>query len=419
MKTIQIPRRFEATSWGGTETVILETSRLLLEMGHDTSILCPSALSNPGLEQIDGLPVRRVPYFYPYWGLTKGATEELDQRGGNLFSWSLMRELVREPGLDLIHLHTGKRLGGGARLAAKWRRIPYVVSLHGGFLDVPSSESERYVRPTRGAFEWGRALGWLVGSRRVLDDAGAIITVGRSEAELLRARFPNKLVVHLPNGVDVARFKVKDGPGFRARHGILSSTFLLTVVGRIDPQKNQSLALGVLSHLRAAGVDAHLALVGATTNNAYMDSLVAEIRQMELGPHVTFTGNLAREEVPSAYHAADLVLLPSIHEPFGIAVLEAWASGKAILVSKVGGVPDLVDHNRNGLLFESNDLSQAANLAQTLQRDPEFRARLAAAGKMSVAEHSWARITKQLVDLYCEVITREAANRRKESCASA
>jgi len=243
--------------------------------------------------------------------------------------------------------------------------------------------------------------------------------VGRSEAELLRARFPNKLVVHLPNGVDVARFKVKDGPGFRARHGILSSTFLLTVVGRIDPQKNQSLALGVLSHLRAAGVDAHLALVGATTNNAYMDSLVAEIRQMELGPHVTFTGNLAREEVPSAYHAADLVLLPSIHEPFGIAVLEAWASGKAILVSKVGGVPDLVDHNRNGLLFESNDLSQAANLAQTLQRDPEFRARLAAAGKMSVAEHSWARITKQLVDLYCEVITREAANRRKESCASA
>ena len=141
MRIVQVPRRFVRTDWGGTETVILETSKCLQAMGHHTEILCPRALSNTDREIIDGIPVARFNYFYPYWGLSASARLQLDKKGGNLFSFALLRELYRFPDLDLIHLHTGKRLGAIGRYVAAKRHLPYVVSLHGGVFDVPAGEA--------------------------------------------------------------------------------------------------------------------------------------------------------------------------------------------------------------------------------------------------------------------------------------
>ena len=104
MHVIQIPRRFIRSDWGGTETVILETAKRLLMTGHQTMILCPNALADRNREIIEGVPVRRTPYFYPYWGLGRNARKQLDKKGGNLFSFSLMKELNRHYNLDIIHL---------------------------------------------------------------------------------------------------------------------------------------------------------------------------------------------------------------------------------------------------------------------------------------------------------------------------
>ena len=65
----------------------------------------------------------------------------LDKKGGNLFSFSLMKALFQHPSIDLLHLHTGKRLGGIGRYVAKKRKIPYMVSIHGGAYDVPVEEA--------------------------------------------------------------------------------------------------------------------------------------------------------------------------------------------------------------------------------------------------------------------------------------
>ena len=112
MHVVQVPRRFVRSDWGGTETVILETSKSLLALGHHTEIYCPRALSTRDHEVIDGVSVTRFGYLYPYLGLSDAARIQMDRKGGNLFSFPLMRGLQRFPELDLIHLHTGKRLGG-------------------------------------------------------------------------------------------------------------------------------------------------------------------------------------------------------------------------------------------------------------------------------------------------------------------
>lgn len=392
--------------WGGTETVILETARRLLAMGHDTKIFCPNALTETNEEVIEGVEVQRFPYCYPYWGLNPEAKRQLDHKGGNLFSFSLMRALQKEPGLDLIHLHTLKRLGGIGRYMAMKRGIPYVISLHGGVFDVPQAEIKAMTAPTQGAVEWGKLLGWWVGSRRVFDDADAIICVGEQERQETQRRYPHKRVVFLPNGVTPERFACGDGNAFRAKHGIPLQAPLLLTVGRIDPQKNQIFAARILSELRQTKPDARLALIGPVTSEPYHEQLIRTIRDLALEPCVTLIPGLSAggQDLVDAYHAADIFLLPSIHEPFGIVILEAWAASVAVAASRTGGIPAFVEDGRDGLLFPPDDTAACLTALRALLDNAGYRGSLAEAGRRkAVTQYSWDRITQQLVTLYEDV----------------
>ena len=407
MHVVQIPRRFVRSDWGGTETVILETSKSLLALGHHTEIFCPRAMSTQNHEVIDGVSVTRFRYIYPYWGLSPSARLQMDRKGGNLFSFPLMRELRRLPNLDLIHLHTGKRLGAIGRYVAARRKLPYVISLHGGVYDVPALEAQTWTAPAKGTFEWGKVLGWWVGARRVLDDAAAIICVGRKELKEAQLRHPNQAVVHLPNGVDADRFASGDGSGFRSRHGIQPDAFVILVVGRIDPQKNQLLAVRLLAELRRKNPRVHLVLVGPVTDDDYNLSLSKEIAALGLDRNVTLIRGLETSdpELVNAYHAANLFLLPSVHEPFGIVILEAWAAGLPVVASNVGGIPSFVSDGENGCLFPSGDLAALLGAVRALIANPDRGRKIAAAGKKKASEEfGWDRITRQLVGIYGEAM---------------
>jgi D-inositol-3-phosphate glycosyltransferase len=407
MHVVQVPRRFVRSDWGGTETVILETSKSLLALGHHTEIYCPRALSTRDHEVIDGVSVTRFGYLYPYLGLSDAARIQMDRKGGNLFSLPLMRGLQRLPKLDLIHLHTGKRLGGIARYVAEQRNVPYVISLHGGVYDVPAGEAKTWTAPTGGTLEWGKLLGWWVGARRVLDDAAAILCVGQKEMKETQRRHPGQTVVHLPNGVDARRFACGDGGGFRARYSIPADAFVILVVGRIDAQKNQLLAARLLGELRNERARTHLVLVGSVTNPAYDQSVSQEIFALGLEGSVTLIRGLETgdPELFNAYHAADLFLLPSVHEPFGIVILEAWAAGLPVVASNVGGVPSFVTAGENGCLFPSGDLGALLGAVRGLIANRDLRRKIAEAGRKKAAEEfGWDRITGRLVGIYEEAI---------------
>ena len=407
MNIVQIPRRFVASHWGGTETVILKTCKRLLQMGHHTEIICPNALAHRSKEIIGGVSISRVPYFYPYFGLSDEAKQQLDRKGGNLFSFALMRALKRYPALDLIHLHTAKRPGGIGRYIALKRKIPYVVSLHGGVFDVPDEEAETWTAPTKGTFEWGKILGWWVGSRRVLDDAAAILCVGEEERRQTQQRFPDKRVIHLANGVDPNGFATGDRDRFRNAYHIPSDAYVIVMVGRIDPQKNQIFAIDLLPELIKLNPKTHVVIIGPVTNENYNKKLARKINEKGFGSHVTVIDGLAAgsQELVDAYHGADIFLLPSIHEPFGIVILEAWAAGLPVVASRVGGIPSFVNHGDDGLLFEPNDEAGFIMALKIILESPEKARELAAAGKLKAkGQYSWDRIIRSLVNIYEEAI---------------
>jgi len=331
----------------------------------------------------------------------------MDLKGGNLFSVALYRHLIREPALDLVHLHTGKRLGGIGRTVARKRNIPYVISIHGGMIDVPAEEAATWTAPTAGTLEWGKVLGMLVGSRRVLDDADAIICVDSNETEKMQQRYPRKRVEFLPNGVDPAPYRKGDGARFRDEHGIPPEQKIVLNVSRIDPQKNQRLAVEVLGRLRADGENVKLVLIGPVTNAGYHASLEADIRDKGLGEHVLLIPGLppGSQSLYDAYAAADAFLLTSVHEPFGIVILEAWASGTPVAAASVGGVPAFTHDGRDILRFESNDAAAATEQVQTILRAPQTAAALVeAAGRLVEEKYHWNTITGQLAQLYEDLI---------------
>ena len=110
-----------------------------------------------------------------------------------------------------------------------------------------------------------------------------------------------------------------------------------------------------------------------------------------------------------------MFVLPTVHEPFGIVILEAWAAGTPVIASRVGGIPGFSHDDRDILLFEKN--AEAGLVAQMdrLADEPGLRERLVAAATREVAAYDWSAIARQMLDLYEDVIRRHRAGRGTEA----
>ena len=413
-KIIHVPRRFVAEEWGGTETVILEISRQQQRAGWSPEIYTSMALAKLHTESIGGVPVKRFPYCYPFFGLSAADIVALDKKGGNLLSLSLFNALRRRENVRLFHAHALKRLGGEVRTAARWQKKPFIVSLHGGVFDVPTAELGTMLKPIENKTEWGKPFGALFGSRRVLDDADFVICVGQSEMDKAKKQLSHDRIAYLPNGVDCAKFATGDGASFRTKHGISSGAFLALNISRIDAQKNQMLALEAFAKLRMQQPEAFLVLIGPETQPDYAKKLRDFIAANNLGDRVKILAGMRNDnpELIQAFHACDVFVLPSMHEPFGIVVLEAWSSGKPVIASRVGGLQALVRDGETGFFIDPNSSDAATDLAAKLNRfatEPELKNKIGANGlREAKSKYDWTEIGQQLETLY---------QRAEENCA--
>ncbi len=355
---------------------------------------------------MDGVKVRRFPYVYPFFGLAPDEVNTLDGKGGNLLSLSLLWGLLRASKVDLLHAHSGKRLGGIVRTAARLRGVPYVVTLHGGYFDVPPQEADQMLEPIRGNVEWGKLFGAILGSRRVLEDAAAVICVGKNEAKLAQEALPDQRIEYVPNGVDSVAFSDGDAARFRLVYGIPPDRKIVLCVGRIDYQKNQLGLLEAIGVLRGQQEDVHLVLIGPVTIASYRDRLEQRIADMGLATRVTLVPGIAPDDpmLAGAYQSADVFCLPSLHEPFGIVILEAWAAGKPVVAASVGGVLSFTADGEDVVHVEPSDPYSIAAGLQAVLGSPELAGRLAARGKhQATGRYDWASIAEQVMGIYDDV----------------
>jgi len=388
MKIAHVLRRISFNDWGGTEQVVWNIAKAQAKAGHDVRLFATSALSGEGLETVDGLEVRRFKPIYPWWPMSSRLVAELDLKGGNPFVPGLGRA-IREWRPDVVHCHAMARIAELCIRTAAKTGAKSVVSLHGGGANVPAVEAKSLKAPTRGLFPWGKlvdcAMGWI---RRVPEDFGGIVCVGADEYERYKARHDH--VMFLPNGVDTSLF---------SRCAPRASGERIVCVARIDRQKNQMMLVEALARHPSATVR----LVGPVTQPDYKEELLRRARELGVDGRLSFAGALrpGSDELVNEYANADMFVLPSRHEPFGIVVLEAWAAGLPVVASDIGGLGRLcAEHPDAAVVFAPGDDSalDAALAAASAKAEAMGRA-----GREAASQYEWSRLSAMLVDFYAQI----------------
>jgi glycosyltransferase involved in cell wall biosynthesis len=390
MRTIHLLRKFNPAEWGGTETAIQRLFEGLREHGVKTVVYCPrlewESVEDPLVAL--GCEVQRFRAFVPVLGISRERKQQLVSVGGNLMSFELISSLWREDDVSIIHSHTLGRIGGIALTEARKRHVPFVVTIHGGVLDLPEKVKQTFNTPVVGGWEWGKLFGLLFRSHRLLADADAIITCNPREAAQWREKFPSKRVVVQPHGVPMAEYEKDCRERARAAFPEICGRQVLLGAGRVDPIKNQAWLLEQAPEIFRRYPDAILVLAGACTDQPYGDQIGRRIRELGLERRVLLTGGLPPNDprLIGLMQEARALLLPSLSETFGLVILEAWAADTMVLSSRTSGASALIEHGQNGWLF---DLEKPESFHEVLGRtlaNPQIAREMVARGAAQVRE---------------------------------
>jgi len=412
MRVAHLLRKLKASEWGGTETAIQRLVEGLQEHGVTPVVYCPQ--NDEGamdVNPLDGCEVSRFRAFVPILGLSKERKRELVSVGGNLMSFDLIASLWRERNISIMHTHTLGRIGGIALTIAKQRRIPFVVTIHGGVMDLPDAVKAEFNTPISGGWEWGKLFGLLFQSHRLFRDADAIVTCNPNEAALLRERYPAKSIVVQPHGVPVEMYRKNNRAAAQAAYPQICGRQFLLNVGRIDPIKNQSWLLEQMGSVLKRYPQTLLVLAGACTNEPYGRQIQQQLKELGLKNHVMLTGGLppADPRLIGLFQQAEAVILPSVSETFGLVILEAWAAGNVVLASRTSGATALVENGHNGFLFDLNQPHTFHAAIEEILANPGLGKKLAARGTEKVdREYSLAVLAGRLKHLYDQLLEEKA-----------
>jgi glycogen(starch) synthase len=207
------------------------------------------------------------------------------------------------------------------------------------------------------------------------------------------------------NGIDPAELvPVDDLDTLRSRFARPDERLVL-LVGRLVYEKGFQLALEALPGLIERVGNVRFLVAGSGTAEA---ELHEQAHDLGLDEHGTFLGWIGDDVLHSLYRIADLTVVPSIYEPFGLVALEAMASGCPCLVADTGGLREVVPNENVGLRFRSRDPESLGQMAERLLTDADLRDRLVAEASEHVLTFDWADVARQAAELYGEVLTASA-----------
>jgi glycosyltransferase involved in cell wall biosynthesis len=385
----------------GTAPFIEEIARGVATRGHHIDMVLPA---HPKLQRRDEPGVTFHPFDYaPHPGLSVwGYAQSMNADRG--FRWKTLlvapfaalatrnavSRRLRQATYDVVHAHWVVPGGVLARQPAVSAHRPLVISLHGS--DVFAAERSGLV---------GKTARWA------FDAASAVTACSsdlRDRALALGARAERTRTV--PYGVDTRFFGTTDAQtperleAMRRRLGTAPGKTLVVAVGRLVEKK------GFATLIEALGdaPDLHLGLVG--DGDLHQD---LEARARGARASVTLAGRFTRAEIRDALQCADVIAVPSVIDTKGNVdglpntLLEAMAAGKAIVASRVAGIPDVVTHEAEGELVPPGDPAALRTALIRLAKDPGRRAALGeAAARRAARELTWDRVASTIEDCYVQ-----------------
>ena len=301
--------------------------------------------------------------------------------------------LVRRIRPHVVHTHTAKA-GFLGRLAARLVGVPVVLhTYHGHVLS--------------GYYGRFRSTGLRVMERALASLTDRLIAVSGSVRDDLVALgiAPADRFVVVPLGLDLEpMFQAGRHRGtLRSEFGLRADMPLVGIVGRLFPIKNHHLFLEAAARLRASTPEVRFVVVG---DGPLRPRLEERARQPDLAGRVIFTG--WRHDLSKIYADIDALVVSSINEGTPVSAIEAMAAGCAVVATRVGGLPDLIDDGRTGVLVTPGDPAALASAVARQLTDQTDSERMRSAARTDVRERFMAsRLVADLQRLYLDLLTRK------------
>lgn len=327
------------------------------------ALRCASRLSAAGL---DVLAVLRADSFLHRRAQEQGiahATLPRRSRHLPLIAARRLARLIERHSIDVIHMHWGEDLLLAA-LAKRWARRPLRL-IYTRQMELTRAKKDAYHR-----FLYHPIDRYLTITDRLLAQAQTYLPLPAARMQRLYLGAP------APDAApdDAAR------RALRRRLNIPDGHFAVGLIGRMEENKGQHLLIEAVRQLRAQGTAIHATLIGPVMDAGYAQRLQQTIARHELGAALTLHG--AHPAPMAIMPAFDAVALTTRAETFGLVLIEAMRCGVAVIGSNAGGVPEIIEHEHSGLLFQSGDAAQLAAQLQRLSAAPDFCRQLATSGKL-------------------------------------
>lgn len=308
----------------------------------------------------------------PVWYLGKGKYSPLN--------FSALVSLIRREKISLLHCH-GYNAANFGRMAGRFCNIPVIVHEHG----VLKIQAHQYIAD-------------LV--LRRFTTAGVAVSEAVKEFMVSGRAVPRNIISVLPNGISLDKFRsVPDSEtaAIRKELKIANECRIIGSVGRLDPVKGIDHLVQAVPEIVREFPYIKIVLVG---EGSMHDELVDMTRRLKIENNVVFAG--FRQNVAPFFAMFDVVVMPSISEGFPYTAIEALASRTPLVATRVGGLPEIIEHAKNGWLVPEKDSAALAHGICTILRDQTLAENLALEGEKRAGAFSLESYVRKLERLYID-----------------
>lgn len=377
---------------GGVEELTRRLARQLVRAGDGVEVWTTRVDGAPLVDEVDGVRVRR--FAMPMPPARIGPL--LRFPAGGVGTLAGLLRAVRSFRPDVLHVQCFSVNGAYATLLSRLTGVPLVITLQG---ETVMDDHDIYRRAVslRAALRLGlrRAAAVSGCSGFVVDDAVARFGLAPGAGRVVF------------NGADPFDHDPVPVP-------VPFERFVLCL-GRVVAKKGFDLAVDAFPAVVERDPGVGLVIAG---EGPFRPELEAQVHRLGLEERVHFTGALDRAQVEWAMRTAEVFVMPSRVEPFGIVALEAWRAGCPVVVSSVGGAPEFVRHDADGLVVDPRRTGDLAAAVLSLLEDPARRERLARAGAARVEEFAWRLVAGEYRRLYEEALGRSPSRHRSGDAAA-
>lgn len=314
---------------------------------------------------------------------------------------------AKEKGIkyDIIHSHYWMSGIAAASLSDLWAGAPIIHMFH------TLGEMKNRIARTEEEREGGYRLD---GERQVLRRADRVVVATLAELTQLRFLYKaeaSKMVV-IPPGVDPTHFYPIPSDEAKMYVGLKPEDRMVLFVGRIEPLKGVDTIIHAMCclQLKDKSRPVHLAIIGGDPS-ASREKMTVEMKRLQtlcdelaLGQTVVFLGKRDQDKLPYYYSAAEVLVMPSHYESFGMVALEAMACGTPVIASEVGGLAYLVRDGETGFTIPSDEPDMLCEKLSWLLNDPELHARMSGQAAEYAKDYAWEKIAAQIVDAYQKLL---------------